>query len=90
MAPILIDFANWLHRMIQFTMEKYNYEGSPYLDGLVRKDTQAFNGRPHRRFNIFAHEKPTNSGLGTCFFSLSQLKYMINVLKYLLFRAYEI
>ena len=77
-----LDYLNSRHPNIKFTKEIESDNCLSFLDVKVsRKDS---------KFHTSVYRKPTFSGLGLSFFSFCSLRFKINAVKTLVFRAYNI
>lgn len=81
-SRLFLEYLNNQHQNIKFTMEEEVDGKLAFLDLMVRRNGD--------NIDIGIYRKPTFSGLGTSFFSFSPLKYKINTIKTLLFRAYNL
>ena len=81
-AGLFLEYLNERHQSIKFTMEEENDGKLAFLDLLVK--------RTENNIEIGIYRKPTFSGLGSSFFSFCPLKYKINAISTLLFRAYHL
>ena len=78
------EYINTLHRNIVFTKEEQSNETDyfPFLDVKIMKINNSF--------RTSTYQKPTNTGLYTNWYSFTLRKYKINLVKCLLFRAWNI
>ena len=82
-ATKFLEFLNNQHVNIKFTLETEHNKSIPFLDIKTFRD---HNNKMHTSI----YRKPTFSGLGMSFFSHTPLKYKINNIKTLIYRAYNL
>src|SRR5215469_695425 len=81
-APLFLQYLNTRHPNIQFTSEIENNGSLPFLDILISHDSSSFSTSVYR--------KPSNTLLGTNFFSNIHTKFILTPLHTLFNRAYNI
>ena len=82
-APKFLEYLNSQHDNINFTLELENNSSLPFLDLLITRDQ-------NQTIQTTIYRKKTFSGLGMSFFSYTPLKFKINNIKTLLYRAYHL
>ena len=81
-AGKFLNYMNSQHNSIKFTLEVESNNHLPFLDIDVN--------RTHDALVTSVYRKPTFTGLGLSFFSSCSLRFKINAINTLLFRAYHI
>ena len=81
-AEQFLDFANDLHPNINFTIEYENHDCLPFLDILIK--------RSNLHFSTSVYRKPTDTGLGSNFYSSCFFNFKLNSIRTLLHRAYSL
>ena len=81
-ANKFLSYLNSKHPKIKFTLETENEKKLPFLDLLVDKSNM--------ELNISIYRKPTNTSLGVNFLSACFMKYKLNTLNTMFFRAYKL
>ena len=77
-----LNYLNNKHANIKFTCDMENNNSLPFLDILINKNSSTFTTSIYR--------KDTFTGLGTHYLSFEPIKFKINAIKTLLYRAYHI
>ena len=81
-APLFLQYMNNQHPNIKFTIEKEHNRKLPFFEVLFDCG--------NNKFNTSVYRKPTFSGHDLSFFSHCSVKFKINCIKVLLYRAYSI
>ena len=77
-----LDYLNSKHSNIKFTSEIETDNKLSVLDISITKS--------NNKFNTSIYRKPTHTGLGMSYFSFDDLKYKLNAIKTLIFRAFNL
>ena len=81
-APLFLEYLNKQHNNIKFTLETETNNSLPFLDILITHKDNTFTTSIHR--------KPTNTWLGTNFYSFIHKKFIMSPINTYIFRAYKI